>query len=333
MNIPPLSLGLSKGVERVKALDSELFSLGQAHGLLQKAGAHTPVHALSGRLQAGPNGGIELTVPASLIKGVFDALHEPGAEFVVRNNRTEAAIKVMTKAEVDKLGGQDKITERGHSYNYTLGPIVELPANGEYEKLWAISISSENLEDIRKSYGLETSPQLGFYIPVGIKKKNVTKENEVSKLAATTLPSQDEVYSQFLKNMGSDYNDKLVHVSGGLPDVRKTSDVDVGYVTPEYKNLLSKLPKGTSVNHKDGRSVYNVPGYVREVGLFATDNPSLVERSKKHRENELVLALKYPELAAKAVELKKGGMGTEEAWANVLGLKGDPYEVMLDLKP
>lgn len=182
MNIPPVSIGLSKGVDSVKAIDSGLFYTGQAHGYLSKAGAHKTVHALSGRLQAGPNGGIELTVPASLIKGVFDALHEPGAEFVVRNNRTEAAIKVITKAEIDKLGGVGRVTERGHSYNYTLGPIVELPAAGDYEKLWAISIDSKDLEDIRKSYGLETSPQLGFYIPVGIKKKNVTKNNDISKL-------------------------------------------------------------------------------------------------------------------------------------------------------
>lgn len=182
MTIPPLSLGLSKGVERAKLIDSELFEFGQAHGHLCKSGAHTLVHALAGRLQAGPAGNLELTVPASLIKGVFDALDEPGAEFVVRNNRTESAIKVMTKEEVDKLGGINHITERGHSYHYTLGPIVELPASGEYDKLWAISIKSEDLEDIRKSYGLETSPQLGFFIPVGCKKKHVTKENNVSKL-------------------------------------------------------------------------------------------------------------------------------------------------------
>ena len=190
MTIPPLSLGLSKGVERAKLIDSELFEFGQAHGHLCKSGAHTLVHALAGRLQAGPAGNLELTVPASLIKGVFDALDEPGAEFVVRNNRTESAIKVMTKEEVDKLGGINHITERGHSYHYTLGPIVELPASGEYDKLWAISIMSEDLEDIRKSYGLETSPQLGFFIPVGCKKRHVTKENNVSKLAGLLSPNK-----------------------------------------------------------------------------------------------------------------------------------------------
>jgi hypothetical protein len=185
MTIPPISLGLIKGAEWLKALNAEMFSFGQAHGLMNKNAEHTSVHALAGRLQAGPSGNLELTVPSSLIKGVFDALDEPGAEFVVRNNRTECAIKVMTKEEVDKLGGTSHITERGHSYHYTLGPIVELPASGEYDKLWAISIKSDDLEKIRKSYGLETSPQLGFYIPVGCKKKRVTEDNKVSKLAGS----------------------------------------------------------------------------------------------------------------------------------------------------
>ena len=184
MTIPPLSLGIIKGAEWLKALNAEMFLFGQAHGHMNKSAEHTSVHALAGRLQAGPSGNLELTVPASLIKGVFDALDEPGAEFVVRNSRTESAIKVMTKEEIAKLGGVSHISERGHSYHYTLGPIVELPATGDYDKLWAISIKSNDLEDIRKSYGLETSPQLGFYIPVGCKKKRVTESNAVSKLAS-----------------------------------------------------------------------------------------------------------------------------------------------------
>lgn len=193
MTIPPISLGITKGAEWLKALNAEMFTFGQAHGLMNKNAEHTSVHALAGRLQAGPNGNLELTVPSSLIKGVFDALDEPGAEFVVRNNRTESAIKVMTKEEVDKLGGTSHITERGHSYHYTLGPIVELPATGDYDKLWAISIKSNDLEDIRKSYGLETSPQLGFYIPVGCKKKKVTEDNKVSKLASALNPWHKQV--------------------------------------------------------------------------------------------------------------------------------------------
>jgi len=81
MTIPPLSLGITKGAEWLKALNAEMFTYGQSHGYMNKNADHTSVHALAGRLQAGPSGNLELTVPSSLIKGVFDALDEPGAAF------------------------------------------------------------------------------------------------------------------------------------------------------------------------------------------------------------------------------------------------------------
>jgi len=224
MTIPPLSLGIIKGAEWLKALHAEMFLFGQAHGLMNKNAEHTSVHALAGRLQAGPSGNLELTVPSSLIKGVFDALDEPGAEFVVRNNRTECAIKVMTKEEVDKLGGTSHITERGHSYHYTLGPIVELPATGDYDKLWAISIKSNDLEDIRKSYGLETSPQLGFYIPVGCKKKRVTEDNAVSKLASHHEYIANDPNMRILSQGPVTDRDFLYHASG-----KKFDSLDPSY--------------------------------------------------------------------------------------------------------
>ena len=254
MTIPPLSLGIIKGAEWLKALHAEMFSFGQAHGYMNKNAEHTSVHALAGRLQAGPSGNLELTVPSSLIKGVFDALDEPGAEFVVRNNRTECAIKVMTKEEVDKLGGTSHITERGHSYHYTLGPIVELPATGEYEKLWAISIKSDDLESIRRSYGLETSPQLGFYIPVGCKKKRVTEDNKVSKLAsdrestASDLPWRDrvEVYTQNPKGKiygGTWDSDKSFALPGGGIDEGEDPLVAALRELKEETGITAKNPR------------------------------------------------------------------------------------------
>ena len=224
MTIPPLSLGIIKGAEWLKARHAEMFTYGQAHGHMNKNAEHTSVHALAGRLQAGPSGNLELTVPSSLIKGVFDALDEPGAEFVVRNNRTECAIKVMTKEEVDKLGGVSHISERGHSYHYTLGPIVELPATGDYDKLWAISIKSNDLEDIRKSYGLETSPQLGFYIPVGCKKKRVTEDNAVSKLASVHEYAANDPNMRILSQGPVTDRDFLYHASG-----KKFDSLDPSY--------------------------------------------------------------------------------------------------------
>ena len=248
MTIPPISLGLIKGAEWLKALHAEMFSFGQSHGYMNKNAEHTSVHALAGRLQAGPSGNLELTVPSSLIKGVFDALDEPGAEFVVRNNRTECAIKVMTKEEVDKLGGTSHITERGHSYHYTLGPIVELPATGDYDKLWAISIKSDDLEDIRKSYGLETSPQLGFYIPVGCKKKRVTDDNEVSKLAGV-------FYHSTLKDRVDSILEK------GLDPSFAGTGADAGVPTnsPGYERLIYLTKKPTIQSYGPASFEVNLP--------------------------------------------------------------------------
>ena len=38
---------------------------------------------------------------------------------------------------------------------------------------------------------------------------------------------------------------------------------------------------------------------------------------------------KYPLLVSQAIMLKLNGLGTEQAWAKVLNLEGDPYEAML----
>jgi acylphosphatase len=258
MTIPPLSLGIIKGAEWLKALNAEMFLFGQSHGYMNKSAEHTSVHALAGRLQAGPSGNLELTVPSSLIKGVFDALDEPGAEFVVRNNRTECAIKVMTKEEISKLGGVSHISERGHSYHYTLGPIVELPATGDYDKLWAISIKSDDLEKIRKSYGLETSPQLGFYIPVGCKKKRVTEDNSVSKLAGVYTASGDKVQGVGLRKM---YHSLLEEQ--GLPGLgvnnEDTGDVELFFDGDEAKRQEVFNQLGSRVQAKTGHPVTFAP--------------------------------------------------------------------------
>jgi hypothetical protein len=270
MTIPPISLGITKGAEWLKALNAEMFMYGQAHGIMNKKAEHTSVHALAGRLQAGPNGNLELTVPSSLIKGVFDALDEPGAEFVVRNNRTESAIKVMTKEEVDKLGGTSHISERGHSYHYTLGPIVELPATGDYDKLWAISIKSNDLEDIRKSYGLETSPQLGFYIPVGCKKKKVTEDNKVSKLAGVFYHGSPKGDLQSLSK-GSYVTPDLdtAKLMGRFHEDTGKTWTDEDLEEPHY---FGKQPKWKAEREPKGEpTIYRLSAAIKQLNLL--DNP------------------------------------------------------------
>ena len=99
--------------------------------------------------------------------------------------------------------------------------------------------------------------------------------------------------------------------SGGLLDARGLSDVDIVVIDP----------------NKD--ETFSVFGYDREINVkVSSDHGAL--RSVKHRELELKLELDYPALAAKAREAKASGLGTEAAWAAVLGLEGCPYEAMLD---
>jgi hypothetical protein len=122
------------------------------------------------------------------------------------------------------------------------------------------------------------------------------------------------------------------HSSGGLPDVRGVSDVDVSLLRKVHNNMLNKFPEGTTLDTNEERSIYSIPGYDREVNVYVGSDKDRVKRALKHRLNEIYLAKKYPELAVKAATLKKQGLGTEPAWAKVLGLEGDPYEVMLDRK-
>ena len=144
------------------------------------------------------------------------------------------------------------------------------------------------------------------------------------KTASESIRSQEDIYEELLPSLPKGTH----HVSGGLPDARGISDVDIYYPTKDHKDLLSVMPKGTSVlKSNDSKTMYSIPGYGREVNLYATLDPQK-EESIHHRATMLALAEKYPELAERAFKIKAGGKGSEPAWAEVLGLEGDPYDVM-----
>jgi ADP-ribose pyrophosphatase YjhB (NUDIX family) len=94
-----------------------------------------------------------------------------------------AHISVMTADDVEAIGA-NKINERGHSFKYALGHVKELtPGNIDgVSKIWAIQISSPELSALRKSYGLSALPKdEPFHITVAVRRKNVLRENDVSK--------------------------------------------------------------------------------------------------------------------------------------------------------
>jgi hypothetical protein len=123
---------------------------------------------------------------------------------------------------------------------------------------------------------------------------------------------------------------KFYLASGGLPDIKGpgTSDVDIVYVVDNYTELDSVFP-GAEKKHKPekNRCYYSFNYGSREVNICASDDEAVM-RSVTHRKNELMLN-QFELLTACAILHKLSGMGTEPAWAAVLGLTGDPYDAMM----
>jgi hypothetical protein len=147
-----------------------------------------PSYAMAGRLYKSNHGDILLSVPNALVRGVFDTLNEPGVELPPSGpdeDQLNAHISVMRPEEVNA----DDVTERGHSFHYTLGPLKSFNPTGwkEMSKCWVIECKSPELEKLRKSYGLSKLPnnnKFKFHITVGVRRTNVLGPNDTAKSAA-----------------------------------------------------------------------------------------------------------------------------------------------------
>lgn len=156
--------------------------------LIKSADTPVPTCNLEGTLYASSTGWIMLTVPNALVRGVFEAMHEPGAELPTsgEDGRLNAHCSVMRPEEVETLGGVDAISERGKSFKYTLGAIKSVrPKSWDgISRVWYITVSSPELQKLRRSYGLSSLPNNGkheFHITVAARKSLVLGSNPVAK--------------------------------------------------------------------------------------------------------------------------------------------------------
>jgi len=147
---------------------------------------------LSGLLQATKTGHLIVGVPTALVRGVFDAMDEPGITLPtsVDGGALRAGIVVMTPEELDSVGGPGKITERGKQYFYQLGELVETPARNwpGISKCWHLEIRSPELGKLRRTYGLPTrlAGENNFSIVVACRKSGVLAANATSKSTEQT---------------------------------------------------------------------------------------------------------------------------------------------------
>ena len=158
----------------------------QAYDLgVKMASDLTPAYDLAGMLYAKHSerhGGawLMLSVPNAMVRGVFDALDARGVELPPsgEGRGLEAHISVMRPEEIDKIGGIDKITERGKRFNYRIGGLVKCKPEGwsEMSDCWMLKVHSPELQELRRSYGLSSLPKNGefeFHITVAVRRKGV----------------------------------------------------------------------------------------------------------------------------------------------------------------
>jgi hypothetical protein len=141
-------------------------------------------YSLGGRLYVSSSGFLMLSVPNAFVRGAFDALDEIGAELPPGpDGKLNAHISVARPEEVEAMGGADKITERGHVFRYTTGKVKTCIPSGwdEVSRVWFIEVQSPELQNLRKSYGLSPLPRYPLHITIGIRKKNVLRDNDVAK--------------------------------------------------------------------------------------------------------------------------------------------------------
>lgn len=180
---------LENFLNREKRYSSQYYDIGNAYTYLCKS-ASSPVitYALSGELYLSNSGWLLLSVPNSLVRGAFDALNEQGIELPTKDGRLNAHITVMKPEDITAIGGADKISERGHHFHYTFGPIKEVVPDSweDVAKVWLIEVKSPELQNLRKSYGLTSLPNNDkheFHITIAIRKKSVLRNNDIKKTA------------------------------------------------------------------------------------------------------------------------------------------------------
>lgn len=177
---------LAYGMGRLPLWAEWAFQAGR--DFVKNAADATVSYNLVGTLHMSQTGWLLLSVPNALVIGVFKAMREPGIELPPGpgGGPLNAHISVMRPEEVERVGGADKITERGKQFSYTLGRLVEVAPEkwADVAKVWFIRVHSPELQFLRRSYGLSSLPNNGehdFHITCAVRRKSVLGRNDSRK--------------------------------------------------------------------------------------------------------------------------------------------------------
>ena len=161
-----------------------------AGGRLVKCAADAEVaYCLKGMLYLSQTGYVLLSVSNAFVRGIFANMHEPGVSLPLYpgTGGLNAHITVFRPEEVKQLGGAEKITERGKQFAYTIGRLKTMEPGDAWpgvERVWFCHVHSPELQELRRSYGLDGFPNKGqnpFHIAVAVRKRGILARNEKSK--------------------------------------------------------------------------------------------------------------------------------------------------------
>jgi hypothetical protein len=140
-----------------------------------------PVAVLAGKLYLSKSGWGLLKIPNALVRGIFDALHDPGAILPPDNAdlpqskwKLNAHISVLRPEEIESIGGPETVKDFGHHFHYQLGQIKRVNPKGweSMKEVYFIEIDSPELEEMREKYGLSRLPnknKFKFHVTVAVK--------------------------------------------------------------------------------------------------------------------------------------------------------------------
>lgn len=181
-------------VDAPSRLTRTLEAVGQH--LVKAGGDAVPAYDLVGTLYRGPGDYVLLSVPNALVRGVFSALHAPGAELPpgYHGGPFTAHITVFRPDETALVGGADRISERGKQFTYSLGRLVTVVPEGwaGVSKAYLLTVHSPALQALRRSYGLASLPNQGkfaFHIACAVIRRGVLGRTGTSKAQAAPPPA------------------------------------------------------------------------------------------------------------------------------------------------
>lgn len=132
-------------------------------------------------------GRLLLTVPADLVTGTFGALS--GAGWQLWRGEDKPSVVVMSRREVESIGGASMVTERGRQFDFQLDSPrrVAIDRMPDVSSACVLPVRAPDLTALRRSYGLSSQPYGGesrLHVLVAVRKRGVLQANNTSKTQA-----------------------------------------------------------------------------------------------------------------------------------------------------